>query len=66
LSDSFSIQKGLKQGDALSPKEDGLEINLEETKYTLLSHHQNAGQNWDIEIGSSLFMFHSSNILERH
>jgi hypothetical protein len=104
LSDSFPIQNGLKQGDALSPllfnfpveytirkvqenqvglklngthqllayaddvnllrdnidtikrntetlidasKEVGLEINIEKTKYMLLSHHQNAGQNRD-------------------
>jgi uncharacterized protein (UPF0335 family) len=26
-------------------KEVGLEINIEKTKYILLSHHQNAGQN---------------------
>jgi hypothetical protein len=26
-------------------KEVGLEINVEKTKYMLLSHHQNAGQN---------------------
>jgi hypothetical protein len=29
-------------------KEVGLEINAEKTKYTLTSHHQNAGQNHDI------------------
>jgi hypothetical protein len=27
----------------------GLEVNAENTKYTLLSHHQNAGQNHDIK-----------------
>jgi hypothetical protein len=26
----------------------GLEINIEEIKYMLLSHHQNAGQNLDV------------------
>jgi hypothetical protein len=31
-------------------KEVGLEINTEKTKYMLLSHHQNAGQNYDIKI----------------
>jgi hypothetical protein len=30
----------------------GLEINKEKTKYTLLPHHQNAGQNQDIKIAS--------------
>jgi hypothetical protein len=28
-------------------KEVGLEANIEKTKYTLPSHHQNEGQNWD-------------------
>jgi hypothetical protein len=27
----------------------GLEINIEKTKYKLLSYHQNAGQNCDIK-----------------
>jgi hypothetical protein len=37
-------------------KEVGLEINIEKTKYMLLSCHQNAGQNWDIKIANrSLF-----------
>jgi hypothetical protein len=112
LSDSFPIQNGLKQGDALSPlllnfaveylirkvqnnqvglklngtqhllayaddvnllgdnidtlkkntgtlmdtsKEVGLEINIEKTKYMLLSCHQNVGLNWDIRIANRSF-----------
>jgi hypothetical protein len=112
LSDSFPIQNGLKQGDALSPllfnfaleyairkiqenqvglklngthqlqayaddvnllgdnidtikknmeslidarKEIGLEINVEKTKYMLLSRHQNVGQNLDVKIANRLF-----------
>jgi hypothetical protein len=31
-------------------KEVGLEINVEKTKYMLLSHHQIVGQNRDIKI----------------
>jgi hypothetical protein len=30
-------------------REVGLDINIEKTKYILLSHHQNAGQNRDIK-----------------
>jgi hypothetical protein len=30
-------------------KEVGLEINIEETKYVLVSCYQNPGQNWDIK-----------------
>jgi hypothetical protein len=33
----------------------GLEINIEKTKYILLSHHQNAGQNWDIKLANRPF-----------
>jgi hypothetical protein len=33
-------------------KEVGLEVNAEETKYMLLSRHQNAGQNHDIKMGN--------------
>jgi hypothetical protein len=36
-------------------KEVGLEINIEKTKYMLLSHHQNVGQNQDIKIANRLF-----------
>jgi hypothetical protein len=36
-------------------KEVGLEVNMEETKYILLSHHQNAGENHDIEIANRCF-----------
>jgi hypothetical protein len=112
LSDSFSIQHGLQQGDALPPllfnfsveyvirkvqesqvglklngthqllayaddvnllgdnidainknteilidasKEGGLEVNVEETRYMLVSCDQNAGQNQDIKIGNRSF-----------
>jgi hypothetical protein len=36
-------------------KEVGLEINIEKTRYTLLSHHQNACQNCKIKIANRLF-----------
>jgi hypothetical protein len=48
-------------------KEVGLEINVEKTKYMLLSRHQNVGQNRDIKIAKRdrLKMCHSSNIWGR-
>jgi hypothetical protein len=33
----------------------GLEINTQKSKYILLSHHQNAMQNHDIELANRLF-----------
>jgi hypothetical protein len=36
-------------------KEVGLEINIDKIKYMLLSHHQNAGQDWDIKIANRSF-----------
>jgi hypothetical protein len=33
-------------------KEVGLQINIEKTKYMLLSRHQNVGQNQDIKIAN--------------
>jgi hypothetical protein len=44
----------------------GLEVNTKETKYMLLSRHQNARQNHDIKIANRCFkMWHSPDILER-
>jgi hypothetical protein len=36
-------------------KEVGLEVNVEKTKYMLVSRDQNAGQNRKIKIGNSSF-----------
>jgi hypothetical protein len=36
-------------------KELGIEINVEKTKYMLLSRHQNVGQNRDIKIANRSF-----------
>jgi hypothetical protein len=36
-------------------KEVGIEINVDKTKYMLLSHHQNVGQNQEIKIASRSF-----------
>jgi hypothetical protein len=45
-------------------KEVGLEIDIDKTKYMLLSRHQNVGQNRDIKI-DHLKMCHSSSIWGR-
>jgi hypothetical protein len=36
-------------------QEVGIEINVEKTKYMLVSHHQNVGQNRDIKIANKSF-----------
>jgi hypothetical protein len=36
-------------------KEVGLEIDVERTKYMVLSRHQNMGRNWDIKIANRSF-----------
>jgi hypothetical protein len=38
-------------------KDVGLEINVEKTKYMLLSHHLNAGQNRDIKLFENVSQF---------
>jgi hypothetical protein len=50
LSDSFPIQNGLKQRKKVS-----LEINAENTKYVLLTRHQNIDQYRDIKITNRSF-----------
>jgi hypothetical protein len=36
-------------------KEVGLKVNIEKTKYMLVSHHQNASQNQNIQIANRAF-----------
>jgi hypothetical protein len=36
-------------------KKVGLEVNSEKTKYMLLPHHENAGQNHDIKVANRCF-----------
>jgi hypothetical protein len=50
----MSIKKNKKTLVGAS-KEVGLEINVEKTKYMLLSRHQNVGRNRDIKISNRLF-----------
>jgi hypothetical protein len=47
-------------------KEVGIEVNVQNTKYMLLSRRQNAGQNHDKNIANRSFkMWQCSNIWER-
>jgi hypothetical protein len=50
LGDNIDTIKKIDSG-----KEIGLKVNTEKTKYTLLSRHQNAGQNHDIKICNRWF-----------
>jgi hypothetical protein len=50
----------------VASKEVDVGINVEKTKYMLLSRHQNVGQNRHIKItGRSFKICHGSNILEQ-
>jgi hypothetical protein len=65
LGDNIDIKKNTETLIDAS-REVGLEINVEITKYMLLSRHQNSGQNRDIKIEADrLKLCHSSNIWER-
>jgi hypothetical protein len=45
-------------------KEVGLEINVEKSKYMLLSRHQNAGQNGDIKIANRASTVTNQNLIQ--
>jgi hypothetical protein len=54
-----------KHRNSDASKEAGLEVNAEKTKYMLMSHNKNGGQNHSMKIANSpLKMWHSSNIWE--
>jgi hypothetical protein len=55
LGDNINTIKKSTQTLTDTSKEVGLEVNTEETKYMLLSHHQNAGQKHDIKIANRSF-----------
>jgi hypothetical protein len=64
LGDSIDTIKKNTETLIVASKEVGLEINVEKTKYMLLSHHQNEGQNREIKIQTDhLEMCHSLTIL---
>jgi hypothetical protein len=55
LGDNVDTIKKNTQTLVDSSKEAGLEENTDKTKYMLLSHHQNAGQNHDMKLGNRCF-----------
>jgi hypothetical protein len=55
LGDSIDTIKKNTETVIDASKEVGLEINVEKTKYMLLSRPQNVGQNRDIKIANKLF-----------
>jgi hypothetical protein len=52
LGDNIDIIMKNKETLIEASKEVGLEINIEKTKYMLVCHYQNAGQNCDIKIAN--------------
>jgi hypothetical protein len=55
LGDYTDTMKKNKETSIDASKEFGLEVNAEKTKYMLLSHHQNSGQNHHIKIANRCF-----------
>jgi hypothetical protein len=55
LEDKIIIIKKITEPLIDDGKKVGLELNVEKTKYMLLSRHQNAGQNHDIKIANRSF-----------
>jgi hypothetical protein len=47
LGDNIDAIKKSTETLIAASKEVGLEINIEKTKYMLVSRHQNVGRNWD-------------------
>jgi hypothetical protein len=55
LGDNIHTVKKSTETSIDASKEVGLEINVEKTKYTLLSPQQNVGQNRDMKIANRSF-----------
>jgi hypothetical protein len=55
LGDNIDTIKKITKTLIDASKEIGLEIHVKETKYKLLSCHQNVGPNWDSKIANRSF-----------
>jgi hypothetical protein len=55
LGDNIDTMKNNTETLIAASKEVGLEINVENSKYMLLSHHQNVGQNQNLKIANRSF-----------
>jgi hypothetical protein len=55
LRDNIDIIKKNTESLIYAIKEIGLEVNVEKTKYMLLSRYQNVGQNRDVKIANRSF-----------
>jgi hypothetical protein len=65
LGDNIDTTKKNTENVIDASTEVGLEVNAEKTKYLFLSHHQNAGQNYEMKIANGCFqMWQSSDIWE--
>jgi hypothetical protein len=55
LGNSINTIKENRETFLWASRDDGLAINAEKTKYIIMSHHKNLGQNQNIRIGNELF-----------
>jgi hypothetical protein len=55
LGGSIHATKKSTEGLAVTSQEIGLEVNAEKTKYVVMSHNQNAGQNHNINLDNKSF-----------
>jgi hypothetical protein len=55
LGDSINTIKENKETVLETGRDVGLEINAEKTKYMIMSHHPNSGQNQNIRIANESF-----------